>query len=54
MLNNTKIQNPNEQNMKTWNNFVANRLPSCRCEEPKATKQSPKVSNLEHLKFEFV
>jgi hypothetical protein len=26
--------------MKTWYNVIANRLPSCHCEEPKATKQS--------------
>jgi len=33
MLNNTKIQNPNEQNMKAWYNVIVRALSSCHCEE---------------------
>jgi hypothetical protein len=48
MLNNAKIQNPNEQNIKTGNSVIA------RSSIHRGDEAILKVLNLGHLKFEFV
>jgi hypothetical protein len=48
MLNNTKIQNPKEQEMVTYNNVIAMSPNSA------GDQAMRRILNLRHLKFELV